>query len=113
MKTKLLLVITSVFCLFAVGASAQVTTATINGTVVDDSGETLIGATVVATHMPSGVTYGTTTRTDGRYTLPNMKIGGPYEVQVSYIGFKDLKEEVNNLSIGQKLKLNFTMKSGM
>lgn len=112
MKNKLLLVIASMLCLFAVDANAQVTTATINGKIVDSSGETLIGATVVAIHEPSGVSYGTTTRTDGRYTLPNMKIGGPYSVTVSYIGYQDKTEDNINLSIGQKLKMNFTMKSG-
>ena len=109
MRTKLLLVLTSIICLFAFEANAQVTTASINGTVMDESGETLIGATVVALHEPSGVSYGTTTRNDGRFNLPNLKIGGPYSVTVSYVGFANAVESGINLTIGQKLRLDFNM----
>ena len=76
---------------------------------MDESGETLIGATVVALHEPSGVSYGTTTRNDGRFNLPNLKIGGPYSVTVSYVGFANAVESGINLTIGQKLRLDFNM----
>ena len=72
---------------------AQVTTSSITGLVTDDSGEVLLGATVVATHTPSGTVYGTTTRDDGRFTLPNLRVGGPYVVEASYIGYESQKFE--------------------
>ena len=56
---------------------------TVSGVITDDTGEPLIGATVMAKHTPSGTVYGTTTRDDGRYSLPNLRIGGPYTITVT------------------------------
>jgi hypothetical protein len=44
------------------------------------------GASVIAIHLPSGTTYETTTRADGRFVVINMRVGGPYSVTVSYTG---------------------------
>ena len=52
-------------------AYAQVTTASLNGRITDQKGETVIGAAVVATHTPSGTIYGTITNSDGRYEFAN------------------------------------------
>ncbi|KAA3637167.1 MAG: TonB-dependent receptor, partial [Bacteroidetes bacterium] len=90
---------------------AQVTTSSITGIVTDDSGEVLIGATVVATHTPSGTVYGTTTRDDGRFTLPNLRVGGPYTVEASYVGFENQKFEEIQLQLAQKLNIEFVLKS--
>ncbi len=65
---------------------AQVTTSNMSGRVTDAEG-TVIGATIVATHTPSGTTYGTVTNRDGRYNLPGMRVGGPYTVEITYIGY--------------------------
>ena len=65
---------------------AQVTTSDMSGRVTDAEGP-VIGATVVATHTPSGTRYGTVTNNDGRFNLPGMRVGGPYSVEVSYIGY--------------------------
>ena len=65
---------------------AQVTTSNMSGRVTDAEG-TVIGATVIATHTPSGTTYGTVTNRDGRYNLPGMRVGGPYTVEITYIGY--------------------------
>lgn len=89
--------------------NAQVTTASINGAVLDENYEPAIGATVVATHTPSGTIYGTTTRDDGRYSLPNLRVGGPYTVEVSYLGYVGRKEENIFLTLAQKLPLDFQL----
>ena len=81
----LLVLLLTVIC--AANSMAQVTTASINGFVTDEKNEGLIGATVVAVHQPSGTRYGVTTLTDGRYNIPNMRVGGPYQVTVTYVGF--------------------------
>ncbi|QMU30425.1 TonB-dependent receptor [Adhaeribacter radiodurans] len=76
---------------------AQVTTSSITGSVRDATGEALIGATVKATHQPSGTVYGTVTNVDGRFNIQNMRVGGPYAVEVSYIGFQT--QTYNNISL--------------
>jgi len=83
-----------------------VTTASVSGTIMDTEGQPLIGATVIAVHMPSGSQYGATTRIDGGYTLPAMRVGGPYTITTSYVGFQDVVEENIFLSLGQDLNLN-------
>ena len=70
-----------------------VTTAAISGKVTNTDGEVLIGANVIALHVPTGTVYGASTMTDGYYYIPNMKIGGPYVVSASYIGYADQRKD--------------------
>src|SRR5262245_32526626 len=88
---------------------SQETTAEIQGKVSDDKNGPMAGATVVAVHSPSGTKYATTTRKDGRYNLPNLRIGGPYVVTVSFMGFKDEHQDNINLLLGQEFKVDFTL----
>lgn len=64
-------------------ATAQVTTGTITGIVQDTQKRPVVGASVVAIHVPSGSSYEGVTREDGRFSIPNMRIGGPYQVVVA------------------------------
>ena len=71
--------------LFAFSSSAfaqGVTTGTLTGVVLDSQKRPVAGATVVAIHTPSGSSYETVTREDGRFIIPNMRVGGPYSVVV-------------------------------
>ncbi len=90
-------------------ASAQVTTSTMSGTVTDQTGESLIGAAVQATHTPSGTVYGVVTSETGRFVIPNMRVGGPYTVEVSYLGYATATEENVYLTLGQRFIQNFSM----
>ena len=74
--------------LTAVGVNAQVTTSAISGKVTDEQSETVIGATIIAVHEPSGTQYGAITNVDGRYTIQGMRTGGPYKLTVSYVGYQ-------------------------
>ena len=96
---KLLLLFCLVFLAVA-GLNAQVTTSSLKGRVFGSksavdaekksaTNEELPGANVVATHTPSGTTYGTVTQADGRFIIPGMRIGGPYTVKVSFVGYKE------------------------
>jgi len=68
-------------------AGAQgVTTGTITGVVVDASKQPVSGANVIAIHLPSGTSYEATTRADGRFSIPGMRVGGPYSVTVAHSG---------------------------
>jgi hypothetical protein len=85
---------------------AQETTSEIHGLVTD--GQTAVpGAVIIALHNPTGTKYMTTTRKDGRYNVPNVRIGGPYTITVSYLGYKEQKIENVTLSLGQEYTGDF------
>ena len=86
----------------------QETTSQILGT-VSDGKQGLGGATVVALHGPTGTKYTTTTRKDGRFNLEGLRVGGPYTLSVSYVGFKT--ETVENIVtvLGQDFTSDFTL----
>jgi hypothetical protein len=88
--------------------NAQETTSEIQGTVSNQK-QVLAGAVVVAIHTPTGTMYKTTTRIDGRYNLANLKIGGPYKVTVTFVGYTSISEEGILLTVGQSYKQNFTL----
>ena len=90
-------------------AQAQVTTSSMSGTVIDSDGKPLPGATVQATHLPTGTKYGVTTRTNGKFNLPNLRIGGPYEVEASFVGFNKRKVEGLFLTLGKNQTVDFTL----
>ncbi len=69
-------------------AAQGVTTAAIAGVVTDSAGAPLTGATVVAVHGPSGTQYSAVTRADGRFNIPGMRVGGPYRVRASFVGYR-------------------------
>ncbi|MEO6719078.1 MAG: carboxypeptidase-like regulatory domain-containing protein, partial [Ferruginibacter sp.] len=101
MRRKLNL-LTAIFILLSFLGEAQETTSEIQGTVSDNTAVPLAGATITALHQPTGTKYVTTSRKDGRFNLANLRIGGPYEVKVSYVGFNEGKQENINLLLGQE-----------
>ena len=80
--------------------NAQVTTAGISG-LVKAGGEEAIGATITAKHVPSGTIYRAITNVDGHYSVAGMRAGGPYEVEISYIGFQSEKLTDIQLQLGE------------
>ncbi|MCL6102592.1 MAG: carboxypeptidase-like regulatory domain-containing protein, partial [Bacteroidetes bacterium] len=86
---------------------AQVTTASISGKVLDQNKEPLIGATVVAKHVPTGTVYGTSVLSDGRYSISGMRVGGPYEIEVSIVGYGTQKTNNLFLTVGEEATQNF------
>jgi len=109
MRKNLLATIAFVFT-GIVGIYAQgVTTSSIRGTVKDSKGEALPGANVVAIHVPSGTQYGTSTRADGVFTIPNARIGGPYKLTTSFVGYEN--QELNDifLNLGVTANADFVL----
>ena len=99
-----------IFLFFEIqNAYAQVTTAQIQGIVLDNQQKPLMGASVVALHQPTGTTNGTITLESGRFTIPNLRVGGPYQIEVSYIGFANQEYNEIYLVLGDKLEMNFQL----
>src|SRR3989454_800813 len=88
-----------------------VTTAAMSGTVRDQDGAPLTEANVVAVHVPSGTEYRAVTRAGGAFNVPNMRVGGPYRVTASRIGYKAHTEENLSVSLGQDLKVDFRLQA--
>ncbi|HEX2868516.1 MAG TPA: carboxypeptidase regulatory-like domain-containing protein [Ignavibacteriales bacterium] len=102
------------FVLFVLFGASQafaqgVTTAAMNGTVLDNDGQPMPGAVIVAVHVPTGTQFGTTSRADGKFNISNMRVGGPYTVKASFIGYKAQIIEGVNLSLGQNYTIDFKL----
>ena len=108
MKNLKKLMLSMMMFTFSLITKAQETTSEIQGNVLAGK-EAIVGATVIALHQPTGTKYNTTTRADGRYNLPNVKIGGPYVVTVSFIGFKTQTQNDITLLLGQTYRANFSL----
>ncbi len=79
-------------------AQAQVTTGTLTGTVTASAdGSALPGVTIEAVHVPTGTHYMGISGPNGRYTIPNVRIGGPYRITGSLEGFRPA--EVTNVEV--------------
>jgi len=101
--------ITFVLLFFCAFTFAQVTTSNIKGLVLDESSQPLPGANVVATHNPTGTVDGASTNIDGRYNMLNMRVGGPYTITISYVGYRDQSFNDVYLSLGSTFNLDITM----
>ena len=88
-------------------ATAQITTSGLTGKVTfKDDGEAIIGATIVANHVPSGTRYTAVSNTSGRFTIQGMRPGSPYEVTVSYIGYQPKVLKGITLQLGETYNLD-------
>jgi outer membrane receptor protein involved in Fe transport len=100
---------TSLAICLGVFVNAQVTTGSISGSVKDQSGKVLEGATVTAVHLPSGTKYNTVSKKGGSFNIPNARIGGPYKLSVEYVGQKKYEAEGFNLILGEIYEVNVVM----
>ena len=107
MNKRLFLVITLLLTI-SLAALCQVTTSGINGKVFAGS-ESAIGATVTARHLPSGTVYRAITNADGRYSLMGLRAGGPYSVEVTYLGFSAQTFTGLSLVLGQNTVIDASL----
>jgi Carboxypeptidase regulatory-like domain len=106
MKKTIILIF--ILCL-SFSAFAQVTTSNIKGLVLDENSEPLPGANVVAIHTPTGTKYGAATNFDGRYNLLNLRVGGPYTITISYIGYKEQAFNDVYLTLGKTENIDVSL----
>ncbi|ULC60691.1 TonB-dependent receptor [Flaviramulus sp. BrNp1-15] len=97
------------FLFFGLIAFSQVTTSNIKGLILDETSAPLPGANVVAIHTPTGTKYGAATNFDGRYNLLNLRVGGPYSITISYVGYKEQSYNDVYLTLGKTQNLDVTM----
>lgn len=116
MTVRSLQIITSalfvVFYTSVPGMAQGVTTGSLAGKVLGSAEGTkqpLIGATVKAIHTPTGATYGAIVRSGGSYTIRGMRIGGPYTVTVSFVGYQSARKEGITIVVGETTTENFVL----
>ncbi|MDF9796665.1 hypothetical protein OKW21_001928 [Catalinimonas alkaloidigena] len=111
MRKTLLFFCSLAMCSFGIYSStlAQGTTTSRMTGLVTSSGEALPGATVVAVHVPTGAEYGTVTNTEGRFTLNNLNVGGPYSITTNYVGYQPSTTDNIYLTLGQTLNLEIAL----
>ena len=90
---------------------AQVTTSSLAGNIKDDNGEPLTGAAVVAVHTPSGTQYAAVANIDGNYTINGMRVGGPYKVTISFLGYQTIEYTDVTLQLAETFNLNAQLKA--
>ncbi|MFN3794981.1 MAG: carboxypeptidase regulatory-like domain-containing protein [Chitinophagaceae bacterium] len=87
-------------------AVAQVTNSSITGTIKDPKGGALEGATITATHLPTGTVYKTASIKGGVFTISNARIGGPYKILFQFAGYKEQTLENITLQLGEPYSVN-------
>ena len=105
-----ILLVTTAFVLTAtMSLLAQgVTTSTLSGSTKDKNGA-VPGANVVAVHEPTGTTYGTVSTRDGKFSIANMKVGGPYKITISFVGYQTQSYGDIYLKLGETYVLNHVL----
>ncbi len=94
---------------FALPLSAQITTGNLTGLVVGADGAALPGVTVEAVHTPTGTRYPGVTGANGRYTIPNVRVGGPYTITATLEGFKTTTVNNVQVQLGESREVDMTM----
>ncbi len=111
LKKLLVLVQCMAIIALTVPSFAQETTATLSGHVKENKGAFVSGAVVTIKHEPTGFVTTTQTNSKGIFVIPNLKVGGPYTVKISFVGFKEEILNDQNLTLGSNPDLNVTLAS--
>jgi hypothetical protein len=110
MNLMQVIILTSIFLL---SVTAQVTTSEMVGRVTDQQENPLPGVTVEAVHVPSGTNYTAVTNDAGRYTIPGMRVGGPYTIKAIQAGFNEQVVNDIQLNLGTAATINITLSSAI
>lgn len=103
---KRILVLCAIVLIAGSSVLAQVTTSSITGAVKSASGEFLAGATITATHTPSGSVYTTIAKKDGVFNLQGLRVGGPYTVKIDFVGQQSQVLDNIFLQLGDSYNIN-------
>lgn len=92
-----------------ISVNAQVTTATLSGVVKDAKGSALAAATVTVEYPDAGIRQTLVTRSDGRFTVANLRVGGPYKVTVNHVSYQQAVSENILLELGLNNTVEFKL----
>ena len=106
MKKAILSLILSAFVLFGFG---QITTSSISGVVKNEKKEVLAGATIHAIHVPTGTEYKAQANKSGVFVLPAIRVGGPYTIHASFVGYKMGEATDVNTQLGITSNVDFVL----
>lgn len=109
-KFKQILLLTCVLCFGIAVVQAQDYRAVVQGVVTDETGEGVIGATVLVKNESTGFSAGSITNENGEYIVRQLPLGSPYSISVSYVGYGDQKKTGYTLNQGDVLRLDFQLK---
>ncbi len=106
--------LTSIWLLFIVSFGGilhgqNITSTAINGTVKDQAGVLVEGASIKAIHGPTGTVFNAATRPNGRYNLRGMRVGGPYSLIISAVGYRSETRSGIYLALRQDQNYDFTL----
>ncbi|MBB3697721.1 carboxypeptidase-like regulatory domain-containing protein [Flammeovirga yaeyamensis] len=109
MKTKLLLL----FLLLGVNFSvfSQSGESSIEGKIVDEDAQALPGALIKIKNLSTGFSTGTISSANGDFSIKSVPVGGPYEVNISFMGYAEQKVTIERVNQGDKLNLNINLKN--
>ena len=88
---------------------SQVTTSNMSGTIKDGKGQPLVGASLLLTHTPTGTTYTSMSRSGGSFEIANIKSGGPYKLEITFVGFDKVVRENIYVSLGEASNQDINM----
>ena len=98
-------------CFFLGSAFSQITTGSIKGKIKDSENQSIPFANISLLHQPTGVNHGASSDEVGNYVIDNLKPGGPYQLSITYVGYRDRVIEEIYVSLGKALKLDLTLES--
>ena len=92
-----------------VASNAQETTSAIRGTVTDESGNPIAGATVTVRNEDSGLTRVAVTNASGVYNVRNLPIDDNYTVSAASTGYGGMRSEGLRVDLGRSTDVNFSL----
>ena len=90
--------------------SAEQTTGVIRGSVIDESGNPVSGASVQIIHTPSGSKSSTSTGNSGAFYSRGLRLGGPFKITVTKSGLSNTKTNIFT-KLGSEAGVSFTLSS--
>lgn len=88
----------------------QTTKSSLSGIICDQNKVVIEGAVVHITYLPASTQYGCSSNKTGRFYLPDLKPGGPYQIEVSCTGYEPFKQQNFYLGLDEPEVLNVILK---